>query len=403
MNLKVKNIIFCIILLLAVVFASAQPHSLPYNQTKPIHFNNGQNSVSSYLIQNQIITYKNLAYESVKMGEFSLTKYNRKKGKEWQKSVFLPYYSINLIDLKEDDYANIYVLGSVCENDNNLGFYLIKLNKKGKVLWSKTMRYSDEFSGINNTTSIYLKTEGVVLLNKAQSIENDSISQINFFCFDKKGNTKYEVAAEINNNVIGSSIDSNGFIYILCGKMEGNKARIESIVSLADVIENLRNVNTQKFQIEKCGFVEATGIIDTLHFNEINLFNETMSKQANMNIRYFALPETSFVKIKTNILSNNELDGKFFLSLAAANDASVNLWSDKKLVNLQEEEDDDKLVFSFYMKKIKDFDDLKFKTQTDLEQKIKSNFTIIGSVNSGIYDIIQIKKYKLDDAEVIEF
>jgi len=72
-------------------------------------------------------------------------------------------------------------------------------------------------------------------------------------------------------------------------------------------------------------------------------------------------------------------------------------------VNLQEEEDDDKLVFSFYMKKIKDFDDLKFKTQTDLEQKIKSNFTIIGSVNSGIYDIIQIKKYKLDDVEVIEF
>lgn len=403
MNFKVNNFILCFYLLLAFTSANAQTHPLPFNQTSLRRFSQGEYLNAGYLVKNQMITANNLLYESVKTNEFSITKFNKRNKKAWQENFHIPYYSVDLIDIKSDSNSDIYILGAISENDNNLGFYLIKLKRNGKILWSKTMRYSEDFSGKNSTTSMYIKSGDVIVLNKVQITDNDTISQVNFFCFDKKGDSRCEFAAETSNNIIGSSIDSKGFIYILCGKVNEQNASIEAIVNLADVFENFKKVNSNKFQFEEYSFIENSKTIDTLHFNEINLFEGV--KQNNVNVSFFPFSETSFVKIKSNTKPNNDLTKKMFINLGASiSDVSPNLWNDNKMVDIEYDDDGDgKSIFSLYMKKTKDFEDFRFKTEKDKLQKLKSDFTVITALNSCIYNIVQVEKYILNGSEVIDF
>ncbi len=396
MKFNCIKIISYILLCLVVSTADSQPKPLNYSSFKLQKFQTGDYVTINCFESNKQLTHQAVCITHEKIGEFLITKYSKNHKKIWQKVIYMPQAVLSVTDIKTDDSQNIWFVGSINDLDNSkLAYYILKLSKKGEPLWSKIFEFSNDFNLKNSSMHTYLNSDNQLnVLLKTNFTDNDSLYQISLLNFDKKGKKINDYAAEINNETIGSSIDNNGNLYILCAGTDENKMEIQSVVRINEIFQTFQNVQQDNFQIENSDFSENVEQTDSLFFTEIKYFNESFQNSKNLVISISTNARSGFLKIKKGNATNS--NSGFFSFLGASLSHSANLWDTEWNIEtlFQDEE-----LFTFYSKNYSENEELKFKTQNQKAIKIKNEKVNITNLNHEVYSLLNINTYFLNSIQ----
>jgi hypothetical protein len=379
--------------------ADSQPKPLTYSSFKLQKFQTGDYVTINSFESNKQFTHQAVRITQEKIGEFLITKYNKNHKKIWQKVIYMPQAVLSVTDIKTDDSQNIWFVGSINDLDNSkLAYFILKLNKKGEPLWSKIFEFSNDFNLKNSSMHTYLNSENQLnVLLKTNFSDNDSLYQISLLNFDKKGNKINDYAAEISNETIGSSVDNNGNLYILCAGTDENKMEIQSVVKVNEIFQTYQNVQQDIFQIENDDFSENVEQTDSLFFSEIKYFNEKFQNSKNLKISISTNAKTGFLKIKKGNATNS--NSGFLSFLGASISHSTNLWNTERNIEtlFQDEE-----LFTFYSKNYSEKEELKFKTENQKAVKMKTEKINITNLNYEIFSLLNINAYFLNSFQKID-
>jgi len=396
------SIVLLIVCTLHIPSVFAQPKSNFYVD-KIIGYSESGNyfKVSNFSVEDE---KTNISEDELKIDEYLISKYSKNNKEIWTKNISLPNFYLNLTEIKFDSKENIYLTGDFFErNSLKIGFYLMKINRSGKVLWSKTFIHTEDLNKNKFSNTIYLTPKReLILLSKAYSESSSAFSQLNVYRFDDKGTIVSEACSQISDRLIGSSIDHLGNVYMLGSKHESNQITIDYLINLADVKKELKNIETNDFLVDELDFDVNIQNVENVQLKEINLFEQKTIQYNNLNLAYSKDPQKVLIKCVFNDnLQSEEVNPNLFSTMEAS--LSSNLWKDQRNVNISSEITSD-FIFNIKNSKVKIENEFSYCKEMPRSLQIMSSETyLIKHIEFQIYKVVQINTNSLVHSEVLEF
>lgn len=393
MKRRFLNIFLFLLALFLMPLGSSYAQTLAFSSTEKQKFEDGKN-----FLENEFIAKDNyFCCEDFKVGELVITSLNRRNKEIWKRNICAPNSFLNLESIKKDSKRNVYVLGTFLDKLSLLsGFYLIKINKRGRVLWFKSFKLSEELLAKNSINTIYINSHSELTLINKSFLKNTEkqFSQISVLKFNKKGDGILEASAIITDQIVGSIVDNKEKLFFLGSDVVDNEISVNFLVSLDDVLDKIKAVDNNRFQVESSEFSSSLKLTDTLEVSEIDFYSDVVEREG---LKFVYAPESSSILLKCKIINNNKTNTNSFQSFGPS--VEGNQWKlDKEDDYINESE------FVLQVKRIKKKNNEFAYPSSEKEkiQKIKSEIYTIQSLSNEMYSTVLVKMHFLNIPELFE-